>query len=152
MPTIPTYLVGRNCTLFGVAAATVDASGAVVTFAAATSFLGKFDSFEVQFSATTTPIKAANAVYENEVIISDTFSARVTEIIPPNGSSVLMAKYAVSDYFQVTTQCAPNSGAGTVGMLLTLVGIRKSCSYQIVEGKNVAVLELGPCGIAPVVA
>lgn len=142
-------LLGRNCLVFGVAPTTIDVTGVTLTIGTVVSFLGKFDSVEVEFTANTVEIHAANQVIENNLVVTDGFTARITEIIPANGNSILMANHLSSDYYQVTFQCAPNAGTGTAGKLMTLIGSRKSCTYEIREGKNVAVMTMQTAGVTP---
>ena len=146
------YLVGKNCTVMGLAGMTQNSAGTTITAGTVANFLGKFDGFDATFTANSVEISAANASYENNVITKDSFTARIIEILAADGSSVLMTKYGSVDYFQATSQCAPVGGSGTAGPLLTVVGVRESCTYQVVEGKNVAVLTIKSCGVPPVFA
>lgn len=147
MPTIPSFLIGKNVTTFTVSPTTV-AAGGVVTVGSPSSLLGKFDELTLEVSNNLIDIHSADAAYSNNVITTRDFTVTLTEIIPATGSSILFGDWYDGDIFQSVCQATDPNGS-VAGKTLTVLYVVQGVRYGISEGKNTAVLTGKACGVAP---
>lgn len=146
------WFIGKCTVSLTLTPQTINSAGNSLTDGTPVTFTAVYDSMEIDLQARTENIKPASLGFDNEVIISDSMSCRITEIIPASGNSLLAVALLASDYFKVQFQAAPNNGAGTAGKTWTIFLVRKSVTPQFNEGKSTATAQFGPCGVAPAFA
>lgn len=145
---IPRYLVGRNVTVMGGVALYIGADGSITAGSDFSNFhnYGVFDSFEVTFDFGLEEISATDATMENYVQTKASFDCNIGEIQQPSGECKLMdIGFGQSSYIGIEA-VVQDPATGTQAEL-SIVGIFASLKTGFVQGKNVVMANIKPCGI-----
>lgn len=147
---IPRYLVGRNVAVFYGGALKINADGSVTPATDYTDFhaAGVFDTFEITFNFGLEEISATDAMIENHVSTKVSFDCNVGEIMQASGQSKL-AQIGFSESNYIGVEMITEDPITGAAMVCSVVGIFNTIKTGVVQGRNVIMANILPCGIYP---
>lgn len=150
MPNLPFSCpnTGKNVSLVALKGATI---GADCTYTLGSAFdilaSGAFDSWTYSGQPVHEMIKPANLTMANHVLLYDDFTIDIGEIIPEGGNSKIMSVFGSFNIIRVEAKVIRPSSAE----IYTFAALcsRGPITVPLVEGKQVATLQLLAAGLAP---
>ena len=145
---IPSFMVGKNVSLFGCTPQGVGTGGVLVPQTAFDMHsLGVLDDATWEGDPGLVSIMPTDAAINNYVPTAEDFTITLGEIIKSDGSSQTLLTAFGFNYMRVQWVVTPPWGSG--GFTFAAIGVIGPSRTGVTTGKNASQITLRPCGILP---